>query len=585
MILRLPQGYDTDIGDFGTRLSGGQRQRVALARAIYGNPSLVILDEPNANLDSEGDAALVRALAELRGQGTTVIFITHRPGLIGCADKLLLLRNGAAEMFGPRREIVEFLKPNTIAPAAMRRFGRRQNGIVERFEFMSGALTREVIDVPVCVDADEIPKAPSDRDAIVAGCVVGAVFLIGFGGWAALAPLSSAAVAPGEIRVDSHRKTVQHMEDGIIRSILVREGDEVRQGQVLMQLDDTQAMANVTALEGQDYALLAEEARLTAERDNLPAVAFPLALERACADPRFASICTGQENIFADSKKNLDGRVSILNQQIDQLHSEIDGRQAQQDALQKQIQIVDDEVKRVKPLVDQNLLPQPRLLALQQQAAGLEGDRGEQFANIAKAEQEIGQTQIEIANTLNQNNTDIANDLRTTQDQIVGVEEKLRAAADVERRTAIVAPQSGKVVDLRYFTPGGVVKAGEPILDIVPQQDDLIVEAQVRPLDIEAVHKGLDAQIRLVAFPNHNSPTVKGQVTEVSADTLTNKQTGQPYYTAEVSIDARELARLKDVKLYPGMPADVLIVTGRRTLLDYLLDPLRSSFSRAFRES
>ncbi|HUK60116.1 MAG TPA: HlyD family type I secretion periplasmic adaptor subunit [Stellaceae bacterium] len=447
------------------------------------------------------------------------------------------------------------------------------------------SLVPEAWDVPVCVDADEIPRAPSDRGAIVVGGVVAAVFFGGLGLWAAFAPLSSAAVAPGELRVDSHRKTVSHMEGGIVRSILVRDGDEVQQGQALIQLDDTQAMSNLTALQGQEYALLAAQARLAAERDNLPAIQFPLALERACADERFEAICIGQENIFADRKKNLDGRISVLNEQIDQFHSEINGRQAQQDALEKQINIVGDETKRIKPLVDQNLLPQPRLLALQQQEAQLEGNRGEGMAEIAKAGQEIDATQIEIANALSQNRTDIANELRSTQDQLIGVEEKLRAAADVERRTTIVAPQSGKVVDLRYFTPGGVVKAGEPILDIVPQQDELIVEASVRPIDIEAVHKGLAAQVRLVAVPNRNSPTVKGVVTEVSADTLENKLTGQSYYTAEVAIPPQELSRLKDVKLFPGMPVDVLIVTGRRTLLNYLLDPLRSSFSRAFREN
>ena len=450
---------------------------------------------------------------------------------------------------------------------------------------MSGALTPEVIEVPVCVDADEIPKAPSDRDAIVAGCVVGAVFLIGFGGWAALAPLSSAAVAPGEIRVDSHRKTVQHMEDGIIRSILVREGDEVRQGQVLMQLDDTQAMANVTALEGQDYALLAEEARLTAERDNLPAVAFPLASSvhvpirdsRRSARARRTSSLTARKSRWSGQHPQSADRPAPFR---DRWPPGAAGCAAKANSNRRRRGEAREATRRPEPAA---ATAPPRLAATGGRARGRSG-RAVREHRQGRARDRPDPDRDR--NTLNQNNTDIANDLWTTQDQIVGVEEKLRAAADVERRNIhrCAAKRQGGGFALFHARRRRQSRRADPRHRAAAGRADR--GAQGPPPRHRGRAQGPRRANRLVAFPNHNSPTVKGRVTEMSADTL-DQQADWPVPTTppRSSIDARELARLKDVKLYPGMPADVLIVTGRRTLLDYLLDPLRSSFSRAFRES
>jgi len=423
-----------------------------------------------------------------------------------------------------------------------------------------------------------------DRRPILAGLAVIGLFIGGFGGWATLAPLSSAAVAPGAVRVDGHRKTVQHMEGGIIRELAVREGDYVTKGQLLLRIDDTQAAAALTALHGQYDALQAQAARLVAERDGLPAIAFPADLADRCREPSTHMICAGQERIFDDRKRSLAGEIDILRQRIDQLRAEIDGRAAQSAAFEKQIALVAEQTKGVAPLVKMNLLPKPRLLALQQQAASLEGNRGEQQAEVAKNEQSIGETRLQIADLVNKQQTDISNALRDTQDKIADIEEKIRAAADVQHRTDVVAPQSGKVVNLRFFTPGGVVKPGDPILDIVPQNDALIIDAQIRPLDIAAVHPGLKAEVRLTAFKQRRMPIVNGTVTYVSADSLADARTGQAYYAAHVEIDPKELARLRDVKLYPGMPAEVFVITGERTFLQYLADPLRESFARAFRE-
>jgi HlyD family type I secretion membrane fusion protein len=434
------------------------------------------------------------------------------------------------------------------------------------------------------VEPSRSAAAPDDRGPILLGLLTIGVFFGGFGGWAALAPLSSAAVAPGQVRVESHTKTVQHMEGGILREIRVREGDLVQKGQLLLRIDDTQAAAKLDLLRGQYLALKALEARLVAERDDLATVDFPSELARHCSQPAGRAICAGQEKIFADRRRTLAGQVDIFRRRTDQLRSEIDGRRAQVASFERQARATEDEIKGVEPLVKEQLLPKPRLLELERRAASLEGNRGEQLALIAKAEQAIGEAQMQIVDLANKQQTEVAGSLRDAQEKLADISENLRAAADVQHRTDVIAPQSGKIVNLRYFTIGGVVKPGESILDIVPQDDKLAVYAEVRPLDIEAVHPGLTAEVRLTAYKQRRTPVVSGIVTYVSADRLVNEKTGESAFEARVEIDPDQFARLDNVRLYPGMPADVLITTGERTLLQYLLDPIRDSFARAFRE-
>jgi HlyD family secretion protein len=426
---------------------------------------------------------------------------------------------------------------------------------------------------------------PRDRQPIMVGLTVAGIFLGGFGLWAGFAPLSSAAVTLGEVRVESHRKSVQHLEGGIIRKILVREGQEVQAGQLLLLLDDTQSATALAGLRGTYGALRAQEARLVAERDGRAAIAFPGDVQADCRQPNAAEICSSQERIFANRQQILRDQVALLGQRVDQLRSEIEGRRARVAAISRENDSVREQIKGVEPLVKMQLLPRPRLLTLQQEGARLDGDRGEQQASISKAEQEIGEAQMRSTSLINQRQSEVSDELRDIQEKVAAAAEKMRAAADVQQRTEIVAPQAGKIVNLRYFTSGGVVKPGDLILDIVPQHDTLMIETQVRPLDIEAIHSGLRAEIRLIAYTRQRStPTIHGKVSYVSPDTLTNEHTGQSYYLAHIELDPAELERFGDIKLYPGMPAQVFIVTGERTMLAYLLSPIRDSFARAFRE-
>jgi HlyD family secretion protein len=426
------------------------------------------------------------------------------------------------------------------------------------------------------------PPRPADGGAVLAGLVVVALFIGGFGAWASIAPLSSAAIAPGEVKVESHHKTLQHMEGGIIREILVRDGDLVQKGQLLLRIDDTKATATVDSLEAERTALMALEARLTAERDNAVAIEFPQSLA-ASGNPAVATMIAGQQTIFDERQKMLAGQIDILEQRVLQLRSEIGGYEAQMTSLATQAELIETERAAVAKLVAKGLERKTRLLALERQAASIAGSRGEKVGLIAKAEQAIGEAAMQAADLKNKRKTEIVTSLRDVQLQLAGVQEKVRAAADVQRRTDLLAPETGKVVNLRYFTPGGIIRPGDPILDIVPQDDRLIVHARVKPADIETLRPGLVAEIRFTAFKQRRTPLIVGTVADISADTLTNRNTGEAHYLARIHISPDELRRVPDLQLYPGMPTEVMIVTGERSAFGYLLDPVLDSFSRAFR--
>jgi HlyD family type I secretion membrane fusion protein len=428
------------------------------------------------------------------------------------------------------------------------------------------------------------PPRPPIRAPLLAGLLFLLVFFLGFGAWAALAPLSSAAVAPGAVRVESNRKTVQHLEGGIIEELRVKDGDLVRAGQVLIRLDRTQAAAHHDALLHHHASLRAEEARLIAERDGRDRIAFGDELESRRDDPPVAEILAGQESIFATRRRSYRGQIEILRQRVEQLRSQIAGLGAQVASEDQQLALIAEETADVDSLVGKGLERKSRLLSLRREAAELAGSRGEHTAEIARAEQAIGETGLEMLNLADRLAAEVAEALQEVQGELAGIEEELHAAKDVLRRREIRAPIPGTVMGLQFFTDGGVIEPGVPILDVVPRGEKLVIEAQVSPLDIDTVKPGLPAQVRLTAFKQRRTPTLDGRVVQVSADRVADEQAGVVYYKADVEIDPTELARLEGVALYPGMPAEVLIQTGERTLADYLFAPILDSFARALRE-
>jgi HlyD family secretion protein/epimerase transport system membrane fusion protein len=411
-----------------------------------------------------------------------------------------------------------------------------------------------------------------------------ALFFLGFGSWAVLAPLSSAAIAPGTVKVESNRRTVQHLEGGIIAELDVRDGDSVQAGQVLIHLDPTRPAANHEALLHQYRSWRATQARLVAERDGRARIDFGKELLSQRQDPRIAEILTDQARIFETRRRSHEGQIEIFKQRIEQVGSQIRGLRAQVTSADQQLALITEETADVDALVGKGLERKSRLLALRRQAALLEGSRGEDQAEIARAEQTIGETKLQMISLADRQAAEVADQLKDVQARLTEMEMNLRAALDVLRRTDVRAPIAGTVVDLRYFTVGGVIDPGAPILDIVPESDPLVIEARVSPLDIDVVHADQPAQVRLTAFKQRRTPTLTGRVIQVSADRLAPEQPGMAFYKAEVKIDAGELARLEGASLYPGMPAEVLIGTGDRTFADYLLSPVLDSLARAFRE-
>ena len=412
------------------------------------------------------------------------------------------------------------------------------------------------------------------------------VFLFGFIFlWAALVPLQSGAVAPGRIVVDSNRKEIQHLEGGIVKEILVREGDTVAAGQLLIRLDNTSSQARNDLLRSQYIAARASEARLLAERDNKESITFPAELTQLEAgDQQVKENLDSQRRLFETRRESLNGQIDVLNQKVAQSGSEIAGLRDQANSASRQIGLLNEEITVVQGLLAKGNALKPRLLALERQSADLIGQRGQAQAMISRANQTINEAKITSINLKTEFLNSVVSELKETQTQIATLTEQLRSAGDVARRVDIAAPIAGIVTGLKVHTLGGVVKPGDTLLTLVPQDDRLIVEARVNPQDIDVVHEGLTAQVRLTAFKARYLRPAKGTVTTVSADRFDDQRTGEGYYLARISIPQSELQDIGDLKLTPGMPAETLIVTGRRTMLSYLVRPIRESFGRAFRE-
>jgi HlyD family secretion protein len=423
------------------------------------------------------------------------------------------------------------------------------------------------------------------RGLTLAGNLLVGCFVLGLGTWSTFAPLESAAIALGSVESESSRKTIQHLEGGIIREILVADGDLVHAGQTLISLEDTKASAEVESLKGQLWDAIAREARLIAEQRGDQSVSFPAELERANrVSPSVAAVLSGQQNIFETRRQVYQSQVAVNREKRLQVEKEIEGLKAQESAATKRIGIVRDEAAMVATLVEKGLERRPRLLNLERETADIEGRRGEITAQISRAGQVISESQTNLLKLENDRQNEISQSLREVQNQIFQVREKLQAANDQLARTAVRAPEDGVVTDLKVHTPGGVIGAGAPLMDLVPRQDRLVVTARVRPEDIDVVRPGLEAEVNLLPYNQRRVAPLHGKVVRVSADRLLDKRTDQPYYATKIRVEDSQAAGRDAIKIIPGMPAQVFIKTGRGTVALYALKPLLDSFNNAFRE-
>jgi HlyD family secretion protein len=406
-----------------------------------------------------------------------------------------------------------------------------------------------------------------------------------FGG---LVPIDSAAIAKGTVTVLSKRKTVQHLEGGIIKDILVKDGDVVRAGQPLLEISDVAPKANRSIVQEDLWTQRAAEARLKSLREDRDAVVFSDELMMmAKTHPDLDKTLLAQRELFATQREGQIGKLKTLEQRIAESKEEITGLQAQIRSADGQLAYIQEESTSVADLLKEGLATKPRLLALQRQAEELKGTRGQNVAQIAKAEQGITETQMQIINQRNDFSSQIAEELKDVQSKIGDDKEKLSAAADVMERTIITAPSEGIITGLKYHTIGGVINAGAPIMDIVPQNEQLVLEVKIQPTDIDVVKVGMESRVVFPAYRARRMPLFTGKVTQVSADAFTEQDGthAASYYTARIEVDAKQVDTLDSpVNLYPGMPADVYIKTGARSFLSYLLAPVTDSMQHAFKE-
>jgi HlyD family secretion protein/epimerase transport system membrane fusion protein len=451
---------------------------------------------------------------------------------------------------------------------------------------MTDLVTSNKPELPIRGLGQELaPKVPTDETPIVRFGL--AVILIAFGGlfgWSALAPLAKGVVASGTLVVDSNRKSIQHLEGGIVSEILVRDGDQVKAGEVLMRLDEVSSQAQRDVLYGQFLAAKAKEARLIAERDQAKKISWPADLAAGKEkNDRKASIRSNEQQLFETRRLTLEGQLAIYEQRIKQLEEQIKGYQAQVVANTDQIKLIDDELDGLQQLYDKGYASKTRLLQLQRNRAELDGDRGNYEGEIARAKMQIGESRLQILQVRKSFEEDVADKLREAQQQIFDVEDRLTNANDVLKRREVKAPSDGVIVGLRVHTLGGVVRAGETIMDLVPSNERLIVEAMVNPNDIENMSVGLEAEVRFTALSSRQIPILTGTVMQVDAD-VTTDQRGNRYYLTRVEVPEDQLLKLNGQKIVAGMPTEVLVKAGERTMAEYLTKPLTDSFFRAFKE-
>ncbi|MFC0410958.1 HlyD family type I secretion periplasmic adaptor subunit, partial [Roseomonas elaeocarpi] len=460
------------------------------------------------------------------------------------------------------------LPPNIMAPGAMAPAvaGSAGTALVPR-----PGLPALVLDLP----------RPRTRGPLLVGLFSLALFAGALGSWSALAPLSEAAVAPGLIKAEGSRRAVQHLEGGIVREILARDGDTVHAGQVLMRLDDAQSGASYEALRATRWALLAQSARLASELAEATTVAYPAELTQA-DDPRAREAMTGQSILFSSRQASLTSQLQMLGSRIEQYDAAITSARAQLQSQKRQLDLLRREESDVRALVAQGLERMPRLLGLQRQIASAEGNVQDVAGQIERSEAQISETRNQLRNVRDQRLQEVSTDAREVNTKLSDTTERLRAAEDVATRREIIAPADGVVLNSKFFNPGAVVRAGDTVLEIVPAHDRLVAEVHVSPTDIDNVHEGLEAEVRLPAFKQRLVPLLHGHVTFVGGDINEDPQRGLQYYRAQIAIDPDQLKALDNVALRPGMPVDTQIKTGERSFARYMIQPLLDSFHKAF---
>ncbi len=430
-------------------------------------------------------------------------------------------------------------------------------------------------------------KRPSSSSTyvVIFGLFVVVTIFFGLGLWSATAPLAKAVAAAATLTVKGERKTIQHFEGGIVSSLHVTEGQLVKQGDLLVALDPLQASATVQRHNDQLNQALALEARLQTELIDGPSIDIrgPI-LDRLAEDPGAQKAIESEEKNLIARRETREGHITILEQRIEQLKSEIKGLKVQRAARVEQLTIFQNELVGLRELHAKGFYPKTKILAVERAMADLRGAAGNDRALIARAESAQGEAINQVTMVKQRFREDVVRELRDVQLQISDLNERLLVAKDILQRIEIRAPRSGIVQGIQVHTIGGVIKPGASLMEIAPQDDDLVVNAQVMPTDIDSIAIGQRAEVRLTALNSRTTPAIFGTVVSVSGDRLIDSIANKPFFLSRIEIPLEERVKLGDVKLTAGMPADVLIQTGERTALDYLIKPLSDAFSRGLNE-
>ncbi len=533
MIVALADGYETQVGDGGLNLSAGQRQRAALARALYGDPFLVVLDEPNSNLNADGDKALAVAINAVKRRGGVVIVVAHRNSVLAQIDLLLVMENGVAKAFGARRGTES--NPATETQAATHDSLPKPDGDRRRG--------------PTMTDNTDIEDSlwRSLRRNVIAGTAGIAVLFGGVGGWAATTELSGAVIANGILVVDGNVKKVQNPTGGIVAELLVKEGQSVIAGETIVRLDATVTRANLVAAWKSLNYLYARQARLETERDGLSAVeTHPLLRERLPAG-HAETVMTSERRLFADRLVSRDGQKARLREQVQQLREQIGGLGEQSKSKSEGLKFIEKELDGLRRLFEIGGITMSQVNALERNAARLRGERGQLIASIASAMGSISEIELQLLQVDQAMRAEVAAELRYIENEQAKLIEQEVTALDQLKHIEIKASIGGTVHQLASHTVGGVITPAEVLMQIVPKGSALTVEDPIAPQDID-------------------------------------QQTGMSFYRTALSIPDEELSRLSGLALVPGMPVETFIRTGDRTVVSHLAKPAQDHLQRVFRQ-
>lgn len=432
------------------------------------------------------------------------------------------------------------------------------------------------------VDVKPVPPQ-SDRGYRRIGLVLFLIVFIGFGGWSVLAPLGAAAPAPGMLVVESERQVIQHLEGGILETLHVRQGDRVETGQVLAELDVTQVRASLDVAESQLKSTEAQVARLQAERAGSDTIDWPSELLTSM-NPRVVDLMDEQRFLFDKRKRSLEGELSILERRVDQLNSRIEGLESTKATRAELLESFQREYATLSELLDEGFVDETRVRDLERRIVEVRGEIQTIESDMKSAEIQIGETELQIIQRRSVFDAEVQTQLAELQSRRVELEEQVRVAQDRLQRSRITASAEGVVLTIEVTTEGGVIPAGQPFMTLVPNEDELIIEAQVNPVDVDRVGLGQTAEVQFSSFDANAMPKIFAEVLSISADALADPNTGASYYLAKLNIPEAELPKLAGYDLVPGMPVNVLIQTGERTLWQYLTKPITQGMSKALIE-